>query len=70
MEKILYNPVLRTKDEFFKKDSSDCQYFTVNGAVSEDRDEAISIASKHVSIRDGRAEIVRVDENKIFEYPF
>lgn len=63
MSKILYEPVLRMKDGFGKKDSlGNNEHFTVNGARSENYDEAIRLASKHVSISNKEAEIIRVDE--------
>ncbi len=55
MKDICYEPVLRE----IKTD----EYFTVNGSCCLDKNEALRRASKHVSIRDKTAEIVRVDEH-------
>ncbi len=56
MKIIIYEPVLKPTALSNSKD-----WFTVNGAKSEDRDEAIRLASQHCAVRDGRAEIGRID---------
>jgi len=45
-------------------------WFRVNGAIGEDRDEVIKLASQHVSIRDGECEIKRVDEIKMHDWEY
>jgi len=50
--KILYEPVLR----------EGLRFFTVNGAISENRDEAIRLASNHSSVKSEKAKIVRINE--------
>lgn len=40
--------------------------FRVNGAVSKDRDEAISMCKRHASVKEG-AKLDRVDEWYVWE---
>lgn len=64
MKKItVYNPVC-------SDNSSKC-WFTVNGAISEDRDEAIRKAMSHVAFREGNGgKIERVDESQVWDEEF
>jgi len=51
-----------------KKDSAgNLSAFTVNGACSKDRDEALSLGSKHVSVKNNEAKLLRVNETEVWE---
>jgi len=58
-KEIWYRPVVGPKEGI---NVSDKGYFTVSGARSKDRDEAIAITSQASSIKAGTHEIKRVDE--------
>lgn len=56
-----YTPILQMKTG--KRDfHGNLPIFTVNGSTSTNREEAIMRASKHVSIRDKEATIIKIDE--------
>lgn len=56
----IYEPVLKPTPKSTSKD-----WFTVCGARSEDREEAIRLVKQHCSFKDGRSEIGRVDEFEV-----
>lgn len=56
MKLTIYEPVLKPTGKSTEK----C-WCTVNGAKSSDIEEAIRLANQHISVRDGRMEIGRVD---------
>lgn len=56
----VYEPVCSTKNGK--------SWFTVNGAICEDRDEAIRRANRHTSVKDGNGKIERVDEHEVDEH--
>jgi len=58
MKITVYEPVLGPKE-------GNGDWYTVNGAISENRDAAISAASKHSGIKSGKDEIKRVDEIEV-----
>ena len=51
---VIYTPILKSSSGFFE----------VNGANSIYKEKAIQKASRHVSVRDGEASIIRIDEFK------
>ena len=65
--KTYYTPILQEKElgtGEHKDALGNIPAFTVNGSTCDNRNEAIRRASRHVSIRDKRATIIRVDEYK------
>ncbi len=51
-----------------KKDSlGNYACFTVNGASSKDKDEALSLGNRHSAVKSNEAKLLRVDETEIWE---
>lgn len=60
MKITVYQPVCSAK--------GDKKWFTVNGAISPDREEAIRLANNHACFKYGIGKIERIDEYQVDEY--